>query len=148
MDLGTWISVIALALVIPLGVATNLLTPKVVSYLERRRILKTHRTKAQELAAHARAKSFKDGRSDKYAYFLLAAGLANVCVVTASTIVIVYFLKFEVVVLVPSPILVLAAAFYVCGLFLLALIAGLSRRIDRFKEYEDEIRKKWGDDAI
>jgi hypothetical protein len=60
---------------VPLGIVSGLLTPRVVAYLERRKLLKTYRTKAQDLIAYQRIEDFRSGKRDRYpSYILLAVG--------------------------------------------------------------------------
>jgi hypothetical protein len=54
MHIGDWLGLVSLVLAIPLGITSSLLTTSLVSYLEKRKLLKTHRTKEQELAAYKR----------------------------------------------------------------------------------------------
>jgi hypothetical protein len=77
MSIGDWIGVVSLVLVVPLGIISGLLTPRGVAYLERRKLLKTHRTKTQALIAYKRIEDFKSGKRDRYpSYILLAVGAA------------------------------------------------------------------------
>lgn len=155
MDLSAWISVIALALVIPLGVATNLLTPKVTGYLEKRKLIKFNRTKEQDIATYRNVEAFKNGKRDKYASYIGMAVLSVFCALAANTCIVIAVLRYQTLAQaellnLPNLFLVLAAIFFLFLLspvFLVAII-DTSRRIEHFEEYTAEIRKKWGDDAI
>jgi hypothetical protein len=54
MDIGLWLGIASLVLAIPLGIATNLLTPRLIGYLERQNLIIAYRTKKQELAQYRR----------------------------------------------------------------------------------------------
>jgi hypothetical protein len=69
VDLGFWMGITALALAIPLGIASNLLTSRLVAYLERRRLIKTHKTREQAIQTYKRIKAFHEGKRDKYPYY-------------------------------------------------------------------------------
>ena len=58
VDWSLALSVIALFLTIPLGIASNLLTPRLISYLERRRLIKTQQSRKEALVIYNRIKAF------------------------------------------------------------------------------------------
>jgi hypothetical protein len=70
MGLGDWIGIISLVLAIPLGIATNLLTPRLVDCLGRRKLIKTTRTKEQELKAYRQVEAFKLGLQGQVSFLL------------------------------------------------------------------------------
>jgi hypothetical protein len=74
MDLSGWIGVIALILAVPLGVASHLLAIRFGSFLERRKLIKTHKTRQQAIQGYERIKAFHEGRMDKYPYYMLLMG--------------------------------------------------------------------------
>jgi hypothetical protein len=78
MDISLWLGVAALALAIPLGVASNLLTARVIAYLEKRKLLKSHRTKRQALVVFNRIKAFKEGKRDRYPFYMILAEFRSV----------------------------------------------------------------------
>jgi hypothetical protein len=88
VDLGFWMGITALALAIPLGIASNLLTSRLVAYLERRRLIKTHKTREQAIQTYKRIKAFHEGKRDKYPYYMLLVSLAVISAIAACTIVI------------------------------------------------------------
>jgi hypothetical protein len=91
-DIGLWVGVISLLLAIPLGVAANLLTPRVVAYLDNRNLIKACKTRAQAIQIYNRIRAFKEGRRDKYAYYFLLATSAVLCAIASSTIIITVLL--------------------------------------------------------
>jgi hypothetical protein len=86
MDID-WVGVvIGLVLAIPLSIAANLLTPRWISFLEKRKLIKRHKTRQQALQIYNRIRAFKEGRRDKYPFYLLLASSAVICAIAASTI--------------------------------------------------------------
>src|SRR2546429_2579145 len=92
IDIALWIGVASLVLAVPLGIASNLLTPRLISYLEKRKLIKTHKTRQQALQIYSRIRAFREGRRDKYPYYILLGSSAVLLAVAASTVVIVVFL--------------------------------------------------------
>jgi hypothetical protein len=148
MDIGLWLGIASLVLAIPLGIATNLLTPRLIGYLERQNLIIAYRTKKQELAQYRRIEAFANSTRDRYPFYLLLIGSALISSIALSTCLILMMLKFTVsngnTVILPA----LIGIFFMVMIALMAAIGETARRIDRFDEYKAEIRAKWGDDAI
>src|SRR5262245_60568285 len=142
-ELGLWIGVIALVLAVPLGVAANLLTFRVVAYLENRKLIKARKTRAQALVTYNRIRAFKEGRRDKYAWYFVVATSGVVCAIASSTIIIAVLLTspgFE-----PALILLLVA--FILAMFAVACVAGIyetARQLERFDDYKKEFEERWG----
>ena len=143
LDLSAWISIVALILVIPLGVASNLLTYRFSSFLERRKLIKTHKTRQQALQGYERVKAFHEGRRDKYPYYMLLVGTAVLLCIVAATIVIV-----AVVASPPLEIILMCFGFAVVfAMMSIVLLAGLywtERQLERFDDYKKEFEQQWG----
>jgi hypothetical protein len=45
VDISVWLGLVLFLLSIPMGVAINMLTPRFVAYLEKRKLIKSNRTK-------------------------------------------------------------------------------------------------------
>jgi hypothetical protein len=143
IDIALWIGVASLVLALPLGIASNLLTPRLISYLEKRRLIKTRKTRQQALRVYNRIRAFREGRRDRYPYYILLGISAVLLAIAASTVVIV--------VLVISPSLE-NAVFYlglacVVALMSIGLLAGLyetARQLERFDDYKKEFEERWG----
>jgi hypothetical protein len=155
MSLGDWLGLASLLLAIPLGIASSLLTTRLVAYMEKRKLLHTHRTKEQELAAYRRIEAFKSGSRDRYPSYLLMAVGAVTSAVGFATFVLLLALKYGDFIqgtVIPAPAaLNLFVAAFVCTIFCFIFIGGIittARRLERFDQYKAEVRKKWGDDAI
>jgi hypothetical protein len=130
-------------LAIPLGIATNLLTPRVVSYLDKRRLIKTGKTRKQALLIYNRIRAFQEGRRDKYPYYILLSGTAALFGIASSMIVTVVLFSspsFELTVLSLLVALILA-------MLAVASLAGIyetARQLERFDDYKREFEERWG----
>jgi hypothetical protein len=137
VDLGFWMGITALALAIPLGIASNLLTSRLVAYLERRRLIKTHKTREQAIQTYKRIKAFREGRRDKYPYYMMLVSLAIICAIAASTIIIVLCLvlpRFEIAILWGTSAFILS----ILGALFLVGFYETSRQLERFDDYTKE----------
>jgi hypothetical protein len=61
-----WLGITALVLAVPMGITSNLLTPRLVSYLEKRKLIKARKTREQALQIYNRIKAFREGKRDRY----------------------------------------------------------------------------------
>ena len=155
MGVGDWLGIVSLVLAIPLGIATNLLTPRLVSYLGTRKLIKTTRTKEQELKAYQQVKAFKDGTRDKYPFYMVVSTLCICFELASVTLMLGAFLIFPISpddFLTVDPVRlilgILTGGFFVLGIVLLTIIPTTERRLENFDGYTAEVRKKWGDDAL
>jgi hypothetical protein len=148
MDISAWIGVVTLLLAVPLGVISALLTPRVVSYLERRKLIKTHRTRQQELAIYQRVEAFKNGTRDRYPFYISLAVAAVISSVGLAICILLLALKYLDFVEPLNPLWLLALLFALFAILFMAVIATTARQIEQFEQYQAEIRKKWGEDAI
>jgi hypothetical protein len=155
VDISVWLGVAFFLLSIPMGIATNMLTPRFVAYLEKRKLIKSNRTKEQDIAAYRSIEAFKNCSRDKYASYIGSAVLSVIFALGAATCVLLLALKYptlgEAAVLLNPPhvfLLLLIILLVLLSMLFLIIILTTARRIERFDEYTAEIRKKWGDDAI
>jgi amino acid permease len=143
MDVGGWIGVIALALAIPLGVLSHLLSIRVVSFLEQRKLIKAQKTKEQARRTYERIKAFHEGRRDRHVYYILLGSSSVLLAVAASTIMVV-------AALISSDVNNTVAAFMVAFLFWMVsvlLLIGIyetARQLERFYDYKKEFEERWG----
>jgi MFS family permease len=142
----------AVILAVPLSIVGNLLTRKVDAFLERRMLTKTNRSKEQELANYKRVEKFKNGTRDRYPYYILLATAAVISALGSATCLILVILKYWDVSDFPSVPLLMASLFaFLFGILaaaFMSVIAEIARHIEHFEQYQEEIRKKWGDRAI
>jgi hypothetical protein len=148
MDLGALVGIITLALSVPVGVLTNLLTPRFSLYLEKRKLIRANATRQQAIRMYNRVKAFHNGTRDRYPYYLQLGGWAVICAVASSTcIILIVLIKPELLRPIgPSAfvLLVLAAVFATFSVLLMAGLHGVSRQLDRFDDYKAELERQWG----
>jgi H+/gluconate symporter-like permease len=141
LDIGSLLGIIALILAIPLGVAANLLTPRLLESLEKRKLLTEGRNREQELRTYRHIKAFREGKKDKYAYYMILASSSVLCGLIASTLFVVGLpnanewqqLAFA-----------FSLVFAIFAIALLAIISSTARRIEQFDKYKRELEERWG----
>ena len=135
-----------------LSIVGNLLTRKVDAYLEKRKLIKSNRSKEQEIANYKRVEAFKNGTRDRYPYYILLATAAVISAVGSATCLVLVVLKYWDAFNLPDfPLLLTLLLTFLFGVFaavFMIVIAETARHIEQFEKYQAEIRKKWGDDAI
>ncbi len=149
---GFVFSIVALVLSVPLGIASNLLALRFLAYLEKRKLIKSNRSKEQEIANYKRVEAFKNGTRDRYPYYILLATAAVISAVGSATCLVLVILKYWDVFNFPDfPLLLTLLLTFLFGVFaavFMVIIAETARHIEQFEQYQIEIRKKWGDDVI
>jgi hypothetical protein len=155
VDISTWLGIAFFVLSIPMGVATNMLTPRFVAYLEQRKLIKSNRTKEQDIATYRSIEALKNGTRDKYPSYIAMAVFSVNCAIGGAACVLLLTLKygtFDETSLFQSPhtvfLSLISSLFFLLSLLFLVIIVTTERRIERFDEYTAEIRKKWGDDVV
>jgi hypothetical protein len=153
VDTSIWLGVAFFLLSIPMGIATNMLTPRFVAYLEKRKLVKSNRTKEQDIASYRQIEAFKNGTRDKYASYIGMAVLAIFFAIGGNTLLILMTIRnphLEGWQLSPPDIFLPLLAIFSLLISTLMLISIFvtSQRIERFDDYAAELRKKWGDDVI
>jgi hypothetical protein len=150
MDSQFWLGVIVTVILgLPgayvIAILANMHTPRLVQFLESRRLLKKHKTRKQALEMFNRVKAFRDGTRDRYPFYILLATAALICGIISSTLILIVVFQNEFPLFFPFAILVLIAAIaaLVMMLFLTAIYE-TARQIERFDEYKAELEQRWG----
>jgi hypothetical protein len=143
MDISFWLGITALVLAVPMGITSNLLTPRLVSYLEKRQLIKARKTREQALQIYNRIKAFREGKRDRYPFYMLLVGSAVISAIGASTIIIIVLLmspEFQniMVYLFVAIILVMMSVAFLAGIYETA------RQLERFDDYKKEFEQRWG----
>jgi MFS family permease len=142
---GSLATIGALILAIPFSIVGNLLTRKVDAFLEKRKLVKTNRSKEQELANYKRVEAFKNGTRDRYPFYVLFAIAAVISAVGSATCLILLALQNWNVFDSLNPVLLLLAVLLgVLAVGFMIVIAETARHIEQFEQYQAEIRRKWG----
>jgi len=122
-------------------ILANLFYPRLVAFLDSRRIAKIRRSKTQALRAYARIKAFRDGTRDKYPFYILLSSAGVISAIAASTcIVIIFILKPE-----DPTFPILLAIFFALLMFvwLVGLYAN-AHATDHFDDYRKQVERQWG----
>ena len=113
-------------------------------FLDNRKLLKKTKTKQQALLIFNRIKAFKEGRRDRYPFYMILSSSAVCCSIIAATLILCLVIQqdssFETRVILS--LLVLIAV-----LMTIACLAGIyehARQIERFDDYKAEFEKRWG----
>jgi hypothetical protein len=129
-----------------MGVLASLHTPRWSEYLQNRKLLKTRKTKQQALVTFNRIKDFREGKRDKYPFYMLLGTGSVLCAVFASTMILIIsnqVLEYPVAVEYMT-VAALAAVGIASSVILLATIYETARQIERFDDYKAEFEQRWG----
>jgi hypothetical protein len=149
LHFGEWLSIIALVLAVPLGISSNLLTPRLLAYLKKRRLVKESNTRQEAIRRYKLVKSLHNRTRDRYAYYLQQVGWAVIFMVVAAICTIVLVLVnptfgTSVPDLTIVTLLVLAIFGATISVVLMLVFYEVSRQVDQFEEYQKEFEEKWG----
>jgi hypothetical protein len=145
-----WLGVIITLIVgIPgaylIGILANLHTPRLIEFLDRRKLLKTHKTKKQALRVFTRIKNFRSGKRDRYSFYIIVSAAGVVSAVAASSIVVIAILTPDLWWENRIVLFLISMLAAILSLICFAGIYETARQIERFDDYEAEFKKKWGD---
>jgi hypothetical protein len=126
-----------------IGILTHMHGIRLERFLENRDLLKKRKTREQALVAFNRIKAFREGKRDKYPFYMILAGVAVTLAITASTFVLI-----AVIVSVSLELrLILLLLGLLAALIAIILLAGIyetDRQITRFDDYKTEFEQRWG----
>jgi hypothetical protein len=129
-----------------MGVLASLHTPRWSEYLQNRKLLKTRKTKQQALLIFNRIKDFREGKRDKYPFYMLLGTGSVLCAVFASTMILIIsnqVLEYPVAIEYIT-VAALATVGIASSIVLLATIYETARQIERFDDYKAEFEQRWG----
>jgi hypothetical protein len=139
-----WLGITFFVLSVPASIAANLLTPRIIAYLEKRKLLKSHRTERQARVVFNRIKAFKEGKRDRYPFYIILASSAVCCFVIASTLIFVECIQQDLSFEIRVVIFLFAVIAVLMTIALLAGIYETARQIERFDDYKAEFEQRWG----
>ena len=127
-----------------IGILSNVHAIRFMQFRDNRKLLKKAKTKQQALLIFNRIKAFKEGKRDRYPFYMILSSSAVCCSIIAATLILIVVIQqefsFEIRV-----ILFLFALIAV--LMTIACLAGIyehARQIERFDDYKAEFEKRWG----
>jgi preprotein translocase subunit SecY len=122
-------------------ILANLFHPRLVAFLDSRRIAKIRRSKTQALSAYTRIKAFHDGTRDRYPFYIMLSSASVISAIAASTcIVIIFTLKPDD----PTYLIILAIFFALLMFLWLAVVQGTEHATEHFDEYRKQVERQWG----
>src|ERR1700730_11649622 len=72
-----------------IGIVAHMHAIRLGHFLENRKLLKKRKTRQQALVAFNRIKAFREGKRDKYPFYIILASVAVSFAITASTFVLI-----------------------------------------------------------
>jgi hypothetical protein len=129
---------------IPIGFAVNLFTPRILDYLQKRKVISSLRSREFAQLEYDRIKAFKTGKKDRHAYYLLMAASAVISAIVASTALLFAILSpFDL------PGKIMAALFAVlAGFYCIKLMVDFYQtivQVENFEGYQRKFKNKWGE---
>jgi len=130
-----------------IGMLAILHAPRLVQFLDKRKLIKQTKTKKQALEVFNNIKSFREGRRDRYAIYIILASCAIICAIIASTLFLIISIQngdqYPISIGYGIVVLFAVAAISAAVVFLSAIYE-TARQIDRFEDYKVEFEKRWG----
>jgi putative flippase GtrA len=129
-----------------IAILANMHTPKLVNFLDSRKLLKKHKTRQQALVVFNRIKSFHDRSADRYAHYILLSTGSVLSALLASVFLNIFFNHVydipigidDAVILLIATVAILSAAIFLTAIYETA------RQLERFDDYKKEFETRWG----
>jgi hypothetical protein len=93
VDWSFWLGIIFFVLSVPMGFAINILTPRLDAFMAKRKLVKSNRTRAQDIAAYRSIEAFKNGTRDRYASYIGLAVLSIFFAIGGATCILLWVLR-------------------------------------------------------
>jgi uncharacterized membrane protein YhaH (DUF805 family) len=145
-----WGVVITLIVGIPVAYGIALLAhlhaPRLAHLLETRKLLKKHKTRQQALVVFNRIKDFREGKRDRYPFYMVLMGAAIISAILASTLLLIISIQVhEYPISIEYGIVALFAVIAILfAIIFLTTIYETARQLERFDDYKAEFEEKWG----
>jgi hypothetical protein len=127
-----------------IGILSNVHAIRFMQFRDNRKLLKKAKTRQQALLIFNRIKAFKEGKRDRYPFYMILASTAVCCSTLAATLILINVIRqdlsFEIRV-------VLGLSTLLAVLVTIAALAGIyehARQIERFDDYKNEFEARWG----
>ena len=113
-------------------------------FLDNRKLLKKAKTKQQALLIFNRIKAFKEGRRDRYPFYMILSSSAVCCSIIAATLILIDVIQQDFSFEIRMILFLLALIAVLMTITCLAGIYEHARQIERFDDYKAEFEKRWG----
>jgi hypothetical protein len=127
-----------------IGILSNMHAIRFMQFRDNRKLLKKAKTRQQALLIFQRIKAFREGKRDKYPFYMILASSAVCCSTLAGTFIVIdvirqdFSFEFRTVLGLLALIAVLMTVAFLAGIYEHA------RQIERFDDYKKEFEARWG----
>jgi hypothetical protein len=127
-----------------IGILSNVHAIRFMQFRDNRKLLKKAKTRQQALLIFQRIKAFKEGKRDRYPFYMILASSAVCCSILAATLILTVVIRqdFSFEIRMVFGLLALIAVVLTIGA--LAGIYEHARQIERFDDYKREFEARWG----
>lgn len=145
-----WGVIITLIVGVPgaygMALLANMHTPRLTQFLESRKLIKKHKTRQQALVVFHRIKDFREGKRDRYAFYMVLVGAAIISAIVASTLLLIISIQVhEYPISIEYGFVALIAVIAILfAVIFLTMIYETARQLERFDDYKAEFEEKWG----
>ncbi|SIO24835.1 hypothetical protein SAMN05443247_03131 [Bradyrhizobium erythrophlei] len=161
MSIEFWSGVLLSGVIgLPTAIIANLYSEQVREYLDRRKTLRLNKKRSLEIIVHQRILRLVEGEPTQTLLhaehrFMMVTSILILYLCYAALFGLLYFRE---AILSIAPRLILLSAASVAMVFTFVITVGIlilfrdyrntMRKVRRFSEYEDQMRKKWGEDIF
>jgi hypothetical protein len=161
MSIKFWSGVLFSGVIgLPIAIIANLYSEQVREYLDRRKNLRLNKKRSLEIRVHQRILRLVEGEptqtllhAEERLMMVLSILILYLCY--GALFILVYFRE-AILSIAPRSLLLSAASVamfftFIITVFVLILFGdyrNIMRKVRRFSEYEDQMRKKWGEDIF
>jgi hypothetical protein len=127
-----------------IGILANVHAIRFMQFRDNRKLLKKAKTRQQALLIFQRIKAFKEGKRDRYPFYMILASSAVCCSILAATLILIVVIRqdFSFEIRMGFGLMALIAVVLTIGA--LAAIYEHARQIERFDDYKREFEARWG----
>lgn len=142
MDAQFWLGVLITSVIaVIINIVTQLFHPRLLAFLDARRMKKLEKSKDQALRLFNRTKAFHEGTKDRYPFYIMLATGAVLSFVAAAATLVIVFVRWPAE---PDFALVLAFLFLCLSALCFLAIYATARTLEDFEAYRVRFEAQWG----
>jgi membrane protein DedA with SNARE-associated domain len=126
------------------GILAHMHAVRFGHFLDNRKLLKKAKTKQQALLVFNRIKAFKEGKRDRYPFYMILSSSAVCCSIIAATLILSLVIQQEASFETRMILSLFALVAVLMAMVFLASIYEHARQIERFDDYKKEFEARWG----
>jgi hypothetical protein len=127
-----------------IGIIAHMHAMRLTHFIDNRRLIRKYKTKKQALLVFNRIKAFREGKRDRYPFYLILASAAISCAIAASTLILIAFIQQGFSIELRMILLLFALIAVMVVLILFGGLYETARQVERFDDYKVEFEKRWG----